>query len=368
MEIFIVASLILSMLVLFAWIILLLRFMENMNAIPSLKEYSAEDPSSVSVIIPVRYDYPEECLKRLYKVSCVNEIFIVDDNSGEEFFRRLQALQNTDQRIKVLKARGEGKPAACQTGAEVASSEYLLFLDADTLINDGAIEKAINLMHIDELDALSVIGELRCKDIDAVTTPFSFGLLCSFVSFKDLAVQGKGGFFFGSFILFKRDPYFRIGGHAAVSGIILEDKALGELAKRNGLKIAIAKGKDLVSAEWAPGIKNNIEAIRRVLVPSMSGKALWSLAIAIGLSFLLLLPLFMIITAYSDMSIVLINLLSVIVQFVFTLYSCTILNVRPQYSILFLLSDIIIFFVFWQSFFYSIINQEITWKGRRYRV
>ena len=73
------------------------------------------------------------------------EWIIVDDGStNQEDIKKLEEIQKLDKRIKVFRKENEGPAAARDFGASKISktSEYLLFLDSDDLINETYIECA----------------------------------------------------------------------------------------------------------------------------------------------------------------------------------------------------------------------------------
>ncbi|MEM3685230.1 MAG: glycosyltransferase family 2 protein [Conexivisphaerales archaeon] len=351
-----------------AWFLILIRYLDSNYTSPTLKQYAPAD-DEVSVIIATRNDDVSSCVNSLLRSRGVKEIIIVDDHSDDRTQKHLKEISSIDNRIKLLYLNSEdsGKASACQLGADKSTCSILLFIDADTVVNDKAIERAISLLKANELDAISVVGYLRCKDFDKVITPFSFALLNALVPIKDVAnTKKKTGYFFGSFILIRRDSYVKIGGHRAVRGYILEDKALGELAKASKLKIAIARGENLVSAEWAPGLSANIEALKRVLVPSMHGKKGWALASSVAISLLFLLPLLTVALGLLNAYFAFIGFGSLFFEFIFNAYGSKNIGVSVLYSTLFLLAEVILIIAFWRSLWISYRGGIVRWRGREY--
>jgi len=50
----------------------------------------------------------------------------------------------------------------------------------------------------------------------------------------------------GQFLAFKRESYFKIGGHKALKKDVVEDVNLGRLCKENGLQTMTASGKGFI--------------------------------------------------------------------------------------------------------------------------
>ncbi|MEM3684459.1 MAG: glycosyltransferase family 2 protein [Conexivisphaerales archaeon] len=351
-----------------AWIVVLIRYLYSLRYLPELSDYSDRVTGEVSAIIPVRNDDVRPCVTRLAKERCIREILIVNDHSSSSFMDSISELAKMQSKVTILESNGEGKAAACQTGADAAKKEILLFVDADTLIDEGAVARALNLMNEKSLDAVSAIGKLRCRGLDKILTPFSFGLLNSLIPLKNVMDEKSNGFFFGSFIMIKKASYQAIGGHASVIDKILEDKALGEVAKKKGLKIAITKANKLISAEWAPGFMQNVRALKRVLAPSMAGKPLLAFLISLAMTFFLLFSLLALVLGFMNQYILFLSIFALAIQLLFSLLACRFVGVRAIYALAFPFAEVVITAVFWQSFFIAYTHGKIIWKGREYRI
>ena len=98
----------------------------------------------ISIIIPV-YNvekYLRECLD-----SCINqtlediEIICVDDCSTDNSYKILEEYQQKDSRIKVFKQETNRKQGAARNrGLEIATGEYIWFVDSDDYIDTKACQ------------------------------------------------------------------------------------------------------------------------------------------------------------------------------------------------------------------------------------
>ena len=142
-----------------------------------------------------------------------------------------------------------GKNWACHQLSEVATGEWLLFTDADTVHAPGALSAAISLAVVERADLLSAwprlmtltLGEKMVIPILHIMALGWFPIaglrflqehprLAALLPAKTLRVCGGAN---GQFMLFRRGAYERIGGHAAVRDHIVEDVVLGrEIARR----------------------------------------------------------------------------------------------------------------------------------------
>lgn len=100
----------------------------------------------ISVIIPVY-----NCEK--YLMDAVNsvrrqpvkdmEIILVDDGSTDPSGEICLRLADEDKNIKVFSQTNKGASAARNTGLDHASGEYVMFLDADDIYVDNAVDQEI---------------------------------------------------------------------------------------------------------------------------------------------------------------------------------------------------------------------------------
>ncbi|MBO4712070.1 glycosyltransferase family 2 protein [bacterium] len=124
----------------------------------------------ISIIIPV-YNvekYLRECLD-----SCINqtlkdiEIICVDDYSTDNSFKILEEYQQNDSRIKIFKqAENKKQGAARNKGLEVATGEYIWFVDSDDYIDTKACQilyDAIKEFNVDML-CFSAIQFTQAKE------------------------------------------------------------------------------------------------------------------------------------------------------------------------------------------------------------
>ena len=105
------------------------------------------DTVTVSVLIPARDEENRisECLQSLISLcSNVTEIIVLDDRSSDATSEIVMAFSEQDSRVRLM--TGEelpsgwiGKHWACHQLSLVSEGQYLLFIDADTVLAEDAI-------------------------------------------------------------------------------------------------------------------------------------------------------------------------------------------------------------------------------------
>ena len=187
------------------------------------------------------------------------EVLIVDDRSTDDTKAIAQTLQQqlNDPRLKIL--AGQARPAnqywagknwACAQAVQVATGDFLLFIDADVRLKPGAIETAIATAETEKIDLFTCMPALVCECFaEWLVQPIMFNHLAvcyDFTAVND-ASKTDTAFAGGPFMLFRRSAYEQIGGHEAVAAQIVEDVELARRIKRAGLKLGLYSGSNLAS-------------------------------------------------------------------------------------------------------------------------
>lgn len=103
---------------------------------------SSKYPYQLSCIIPIYNveDYLAECLESLLKVSTVDmEIILVDDGSTDLSGEITDRYATHASCIKVIHQSNQGVAVARNRGLEVASGNYVVFIDSDDWVDTGQL-------------------------------------------------------------------------------------------------------------------------------------------------------------------------------------------------------------------------------------
>ncbi|TPV38786.1 glycosyltransferase family 2 protein [Bacillus dicomae] len=116
-----------------------------------------EQTQLVSVIVPLynAEKYIEETMESILNQTYKNiEIVIVDDGSKDQSSSIVQNLKKKyPEQIKYILQENQGVSVARNTGIENANGEYISFLDSDDLWHSTKIEKQIESMHKNNMNA-----------------------------------------------------------------------------------------------------------------------------------------------------------------------------------------------------------------------
>src|ERR1700683_2859852 len=200
----------------------------------------------ISAIVPARDEEASiaRAVESLDAQPEVHEIIVVNDGSTDDTASILADLALRIPSLRILDT-GElpegwiGKNYAVTVGARAAHGDWLLFVDADTLLQSGAARRALSdaLEYSAALVSYSPEQEMKTFG-EEILIPFVYTRLAEHFSFErindprlpDAAANGQ-------FLMIRRDVYESIGGHAAIRSRILEDVALAHLVKSSGQNI-----------------------------------------------------------------------------------------------------------------------------------
>lgn len=102
--------------------------------------------AKVSVIVPVFNveKYLEECVNSIINQTYSNlEIILVDDGSSDASGQICDKYREIDKRIKIIHKKNGGLSDARNEGIEIATGEYISFIDSDDFISEIFIEALV---------------------------------------------------------------------------------------------------------------------------------------------------------------------------------------------------------------------------------
>jgi glycosyltransferase involved in cell wall biosynthesis len=256
------------------------------------RDKSDTGPVDVTVIVPARNEAHQ--IARVVKSFPDHRVLVIDDASVDE--TATVARQSGAEVISAppLSVDRKGKPNACLEGARHATSQWLLFVDADTWYQPGFAEKLIRYAESQQVSVVTAFLKQEMETIpEKLILPYAFGLYFCGVSAKAVndpkAAEALAN---GQCLLFRRDVYQSTGGHALVSDSVIEDVALASRLKQLAIPIQVVRAEALGSVRMYDslaaifrGFQKN--SFRFLLVNKKSGL----LVIAASVTLTSLLPL-----------------------------------------------------------------------------
>jgi glycosyltransferase involved in cell wall biosynthesis len=259
-------------------------------------EPAPDELLELTVIVPARNE--EDCLaaclqslvsqsEEVFKLGRDWELTVVDDHSTDGTARiAAEVLRGLDGAAVIEAATLEpgwtGKNNALWTAARRARGRWLLFTDADTIHEPGNLRRALHeaarhkvgLLSYSPRQLASGLGQRSLMPL--VFCELELAYPPAKVSDPAQRIAAANG----QFLLIAREAYRRLGGHAAVAGLVLEDVELAVLAKRRGLGLRFRYADDAVATRMYRSTAAMIEGWSKnlaLLFDNCLALALWRL-------------------------------------------------------------------------------------------
>ena len=209
----------------------------------------------VSIVVPCRNEERNvaPCLASLLAQRYPHlELIAVDDESRDATAAEIAEFASRDARVTALAGRPlppgwTGKNHAIHQAMGCARGEWLLFTDADTRHHPDALTRAVGEAVRQGYDLLSLVSRQEYITFwEKVLHPVVLGFLGWRFSIKDINDEAHpAAAANGQYILVRRGPYEKVGGHERIKGTLVEDVELARSFKGAGYRICVAMAMEL---------------------------------------------------------------------------------------------------------------------------
>lgn len=198
------------------------------------------------------------------------EFVMVNDRSSDRTGAILDGLAIRDPRVRVvhvqeLPAGWLGKNHALHQGAAAARGEWILFADADIVMDPTTVARAIQYVERRGVDHLTLLPELVMPGLllKAFVSVFIVMLSAYLRPWKARDPGSRHFVGVGAFNLVRAGSYAAAGGHQPIRLRPDDDLKLGKLLKRSGARQDVVLGRDLVSVEWYHSLGQVIDGLMK---------------------------------------------------------------------------------------------------------
>jgi glycosyltransferase involved in cell wall biosynthesis len=218
---------------------------------------SPDTIGGITAIVPARNEESviAACVESLAKQSEISEIVVVNDQSSDGTAAIVRDLATRIAKLHLLEAQDPppgwvGKNNALTLGARNATSDWLLFTDADVELEEGATARSLQIAQENNAALVSFSPQqITEKWYEKALIPFMYCRLArrfSYAAVNDPNSSAAAAN--GQFLLIRREVYEAIGGHARFASDVLEDVVLAIAVKAAGHRLWFGPGKGLVRA------------------------------------------------------------------------------------------------------------------------
>ena len=260
----------------------------------------------VTVIVPARNEGAglDACVRAIraqhggsIRQSPHLRIVVVDDDSTDETGPIAERHAAADSRVSVVRGNGPppewaGKVHALHAGVQAAGNpepgEWMLFLDADTVLAEDALTRLIASAEDAEADLVSTPGG---PPLDrSVSWPLLMPQGLQMIA-ENASPDGRGSkaFAIGHCILMRRTHYEKMGGWAALHSRRNEDVAIATAVRDHGgttrvvdgLDHVVTTGMDPFSQGWG-SFRKSFVAGTNASVPVLIGAGLGQITLSLA--------------------------------------------------------------------------------------
>jgi len=368
-----------------AWAYFLYRMAVSHQKFPPLSNtdtpWKLDDASFplVSIIIPARNEENNlsSCLDSLLRLDYPNtEIIIVNDRSTDNTQKIADHYAKESGLIRAIhlteSADGwTGKNFACHSGVQIASGDWLLFTDADTIHYPLSLKLGLNFSTKNKNGFLSLLSQLNCKTlIEKIIQPIASGLLVLWYPLEKLNDPSSPlGFANGQYMLFNKNTYAELGGHKAVKDVLLEDVALSERAKKLGIDFKMQIGTFALKTRMYHSFASCWKGWKRIFIHLSKRNPLRLLISSLALFGFGLLPFVLLLATF------LLNTSAALCFLAFGVVGLAILgrgilnklSRLPRWpALLYPISVSLVLGILVNSFWESLIGKQTEWRGQKY--
>jgi 4,4'-diaponeurosporenoate glycosyltransferase len=255
--------------------------------IPRPAEVPSGSPRpSCSVVIPARnevHTLPTLLSSLDGQLRPGDEVLVVDDGSDDG-----TAALECPPGAEIVPAAGlpdewAGKCWACWTGSRQARGEVLVFLDADTEVLPGGLDRLVGVWA--ERGGLVSVQPFHVvrRPYERLSAFFNVVSMMGVDAFTPLGSARPPRGAFGPAMVVDRQEYLRLGGHAAVRDELLDDVALARRWQTDGGAVSVLGGRGTIRFRMYPGgLGHLVEGWSKNLAGGAAGARLTTLVLIVA--------------------------------------------------------------------------------------
>jgi len=328
----------------------------------------------VSIIVAARNEQRNirEALQSLLDLSYPDyELIVVDDRSEDATGAILDEMSCRYNRLRVihvdfLPSGWLGKNHALWVGGRRASGEYLLFTDADIVMEPTVVTRAVGFMKVHALDHLAATPSVRMPTVFLSMFGASFIIFFSLFSRPWKARDPKSRFHIGigAFNMVRNSAYRQVGGHETIRLRPDDDIKLGKIIKKAGLRQDAAYAPEFLAVEWYASVG---EVVRGLEKNAFSGADYNVPLVLLGALFHLLCSVWPFLAIFVTGGATQWIYLAVVTLILLTVAdSARFHNSRPWYALGYPLTSALFVYILMRTMLLNLMQGGIYWRGTFY--
>ena len=314
----------------------------------------------------------EKAMRSLLAQDVPNfELIAVDDRSEDSTGAILDRLAAQEPRLRVIHVRDLpqgwlGKCHALQAGTERASGEWLIFADADIVMDGSVLRRAMAHAVEQKLDHLAVAPRIEMKGflVNCFASFFGMAFSSYFKPWKARDPNSDKYMGIGAFNMVRAEVYRKIGGHRPIAMRPDDDMMFGKLVKKNGFRQEVLFGGRLMSVEWYSSFRGMVGGLMK---NSFSGTdyrvsmVVFATAVHLICSAWPFAALFLTTGAVWGM-----NLAIVLALTAGSMDCARYFGLKAWRGIFYPVGCLVFFYIVWRATWITLAHDGIDWRGTHY--
>lgn len=233
----------------------------------------AANPKRVSIIVAARNEQRNirSALQSLLDLGYPNyELIVVDDRSEDDTGQILDEIASSNSRLNVVHINSLpdgwlGKNHALWVGTRQATGYYLLFTDADIVMEPTVVTRAVAYMEQNNLDHLAATPSMQMPTTFLGMFGVSFIVVFSLFSrpWKAKDPHSRNHIGIGAFNMVRAEVYRQVGGHETIRLRPDDDIKLGKIIKKSGFRQDAAYAPEFLAVEWYASVTEVIKGLEK---------------------------------------------------------------------------------------------------------
>lgn len=233
-----------------------MRSLHRLREVPVQRGLSV----SISVVVAARNEAGtiEQALQSLLAQQYEKfEVIVANDRSTDDTGAILERIGTQHPQLKLvtiddLPPKWLGKNHALHIAAQQATGDYILFTDADVVMQPTTLARALSFCEQHDVDHIAVFPDLPAPNYWTGAFFALFGLGFLMLTQPWFVRNGRtplpAGI--GAFNMVRRSAYLAIGGHTTFALRPEDDVALAVRLRTNGARQQVLLGEGQISVEW----------------------------------------------------------------------------------------------------------------------
>jgi len=225
------------------------------------------------------------------------EIIVVNDRSTDSTGQAIERVRTDFPTIRCVDIKNLppgwlGKPHALQQGASLASGEYLVFTDADVVLEHTTISRAVAAMTAENLDHLALVFKNSSSGglLNAIITEVGAGLMWVIKPWRARIARSRFFVGVGAFNMVRKEVYEAIGRHDQVRMQVIDDLYLGRLIKHAGYAQDCLDGREFAAVPWYCSVAEMIDGLMKNVFAFFNYRVFYAALGVAALTLVVLLP------------------------------------------------------------------------------